>query len=395
MIHPRYLGMWRKLAIRRVNGMITRLLGHADPDALRIARRYSAPFRWGIYLACLRSRNARQLCETFPFLAALLYTEALNMNVMRQLVDPVKKKGISAELFPLESIHVELESDRPPCIQTAIQQVEHGAKLRDIAQTVRVPMWFRDVRPGAVGHLINVLNAYSEYGVGLEHRLEPAMDTWVDKRVWDTYLPSTLSAQRRALTAMGWSIRQHGVPSTVLTRTNWVLKWAHQLEGPARAIGPAIGEIIDWHRGTGSPLRPELSYIRAKQECNLWHRTAVKWVSIDHQLQFPPPPLPSLTKEGWEITYISTGAELQEEAEHMRHCVASYATMAHKGQCALYSVRKKGKRVATVEIDTIVEGLPVKQIKGPFNADPAADVKRLVSSWAKQKYPMKGVDHGL
>ena len=110
------------LRLRSVSA-INKLIGAAieeaaDHDAIRVARRFTFDLRYKIYRAGVQSLRARQLAETFPALAIYLYTCAPNERT-----------------------------------REAVRLVEAGARLRDVAAAVDIPMALRHVKPGAA-HLV-------------------------------------------------------------------------------------------------------------------------------------------------------------------------------------------------------------------------------------------------
>lgn len=72
---------------------------------------------------------------------------------------------------------------------------------------------------------------------------------------------------------------------------------------------------------------------------------------------------------GYEVVPLTTGIALAEEGSEMRHCVAGYVDMCASGESRIFSIRKTGKRLATLEI-----GAPrgpmswqVQQVRGKCN----------------------------
>ncbi|HCN76842.1 MAG TPA: hypothetical protein DIT13_06565 [Verrucomicrobiales bacterium] len=81
----------------------------------------------------------------------------------------------------------------------------------------------------------------------------------------------------------------------------------------------------------------------------------------------------------WTVKELVSNRELAEEGRAMRHCVASYARRCESGLCAVFSVRRGGIRVLTVEV-----GLPQKeilQIRGSCNRAPHVSELEVVNQW--------------
>jgi hypothetical protein len=91
------------------------------PAAFRAASRFAFPFRKDIYRAGAMSQRTLQLTEAFPVLALAVYC-------MEHGTYDARRKEASA-------------------------LVERGARLRDVAAVMGVPMALRRVKPGAA-HLV-------------------------------------------------------------------------------------------------------------------------------------------------------------------------------------------------------------------------------------------------
>ena len=78
-----------------------------------------------------------------------------------------------------------------------------------------------------------------------------------------------------------------------------------------------------------------------------------------------------------------------EEARVMEHCVLSYAAAVAQGRCRLWSLRRGGARVATLEIGPAgreIRRPVIVQLQGPRNSDVDEDVWRATHAWlAEQK----------
>jgi hypothetical protein len=110
----------RTRAFINLNGMLKKLIAVADPDALRLARRFHMVGRESIYIGAVLSPRAAQLIDVFPVLGLEIYCP------------------------PNEETW-----DRS---RAAAKMVEAGRKLNRIAGFMEIPMWARKIKP-AVAHL--------------------------------------------------------------------------------------------------------------------------------------------------------------------------------------------------------------------------------------------------
>lgn len=104
-------------------------------------------------------------------------------------------------------------------------------------------------------------------------------------------------------------------------------------------------------------------------------------VGMDHEVDYVPQPNEARHIGGYEIVPLRSGEALFEEGAYMRHCVASYMKdLLSAGSC-IYSIRKDGRRVATLELTSGYAPVSIKQIKGPCNAAVAKDVMRAAEAF--------------
>src|SRR5262249_25822465 len=126
----------------------------ADQGALKVARRFA--FRHGyrepIYRAGAKSRRALQLAEAFPVLALAVYG-----GEARHWHQP--------------------EGETARRVQEATDLIERGARLRDVAAVMQIPMALRRVKPGAAHLAVACHNA--EWVTSRMPDSLPRMRTWL------------------------------------------------------------------------------------------------------------------------------------------------------------------------------------------------------------------------
>ena len=90
-------------------------------------------------------------------------------------------------------------------------------------------------------------------------------------------------------------------------------------------------------------------------------------VSLDHEVDYTPQPNDPLMIGEFEIVPLRRGEDLVVEGALMRHCVSSYMAELLSARSRIYSIRKNGRRVATLELSSGRTPI-IKQIKGPCNS---------------------------
>ena len=192
-----------------INKLIERaLVEAAHIGALRLARRFCFRSRLAIYQAGARSARALQLAETFPVLAHRIYCQ-----------------------FPYSVSRGQAKE--------AVDLIERGARLRDVAAVMGVPMALRNVEPG-VAHLVS--EAFDDQSQNLVR----------------AFMPASLPRMRRWLRAVAFAHRKAGAEFA-----EWTAKSALQI--PASNIEEILcylNDIGDWVRtcraGLREPFSPDL-----------------------------------------------------------------------------------------------------------------------------------------
>ena len=97
---------------------------------------------------------------------------------------------------------------------------------------------------------------------------------------------------------------------------------------------------------------------------------------------FDPSGLGSVPPElvGWSFVELLTYQALIDEGEAMRHCVATYGRRVHAGNSSIWSARRHGERVLTVEVDP--HRRLVRQALGLRNRRPTPEEAAAVRAWA-------------
>ncbi len=94
---------------------------------------------------------------------------------------------------------------------------------------------------------------------------------------------------------------------------------------------------------------------------------------------------PHLTYEGLEFVPLVTRNDLEAEGTAMSNCVGSYHEQVVYGQVMLFSVRRNGERVATVEVGpaSTRQRIVVQEMKAKGNRDCAPEVVDIAERWAR------------
>lgn len=154
-------------------------------------------------------------------------------------------------------------------------------------------------------------------------------------------------------------------------------QWAVQrLAAMPRHDVIAICDFVERERGTIDPLWTSADALAAS---NRWHRALYEMsfgerFEAEHGLPFdgeaPHPGFETETTIG-DLTFVSlrSGAALEDEGKAMHHCVVTYAGEMIAGRSRIFSIRRDGRRLATLELaQSRGKRWLVRQVSGVCNA---------------------------
>jgi hypothetical protein len=124
----------------------------------------------------------------------------------------------------------------------------------------------------------------------------------------------------------------------------------------------------------------ELAWDRADQLAGAWADAV--WAYVDHVTPARVFVAAPVEVDGFTFEAVAGPAALQEEGEAMQHCVGGYRREMEGGR--IWSVRRDGVRVATLELGELSEARPlaeIVQLRGPKNASPSVAVWRAARAW--------------
>lgn len=169
--------------------------------------------------------------------------------------------------------------------------------------------------------------------------------------------------------------------------------------GPAAATD-ALMLARDWMRAAprgawlGLPAKPSWADVDRRQRA--WHAEQQAAPLRGHGGLAWASRLPSFEGDGgWSAVALASSGALAEEGRSMRHCVATYAQRCAAGESCIFSLRKNGERIATLELTpTENDSWIPSQLYGPSNAsiaDPAARAfaAAIAAAYAEAQEPVR------
>ena len=333
-----------------INKLIGRALEEAaDREAVMLARRFRFRDRYAVYRATAMSPRALQITAVFPALGLAIFAPDVATDRARE----------------------------------ARRLVEDGERLNKIAELMGVPLAFRNVKPGAARTALAVAGAFE------------------DPRLVDAYMPQSLPKMKRWLRSI--NLANELGPDFV----RWVAKYALEIGSLEE-----VKDIGDWVRSCyrasvpphvlraiiGHPLahqqqgeqfvhrqfNADMSLATVIKLNHEWHEAVAANMSGPNA-KFPEPWAPGAETCGLNIIPITTNSELYREGATMRNCVGTYAHQVQLGDVYIYSVRRSGERVATLELVRNRSLVAIGELRGPCNTQAPKEISRAVRSWLRDQ----------
>lgn len=362
---PKHLrGFFWKKAVKIAQGMMYKIIDEMPEDHLAIlkaTRRYVFHQRGAMYAwlseESVRSNRCLQLVDTAPIAAYKI------ANYMQRGYDRLCKEQA----------------------QNWTELVHNGIKVKLLMDEMQIPRWATMIQPRHTMWMYERMRQ-SEMMYRLNAgRMRQAVDACPDKRSLGRIWHHFAEISGRAMS------EEHFY---------WMLTHMWDLMGDALMfdVSDYFTALYEYElrqdRGNGQPWldwNPKMGFDATMERCDQWHADpevhAAYRANRRYNGPFPEPWIPGIKKGGYEIVPILTGADLAEEGKRMHHCVAGYDKPVLRGDSYIYSVRKGGRRKTTIEIGkSSSPGEPVvtyrvRQNRGPCNADPTKEVKKLVDEW--------------
>jgi len=85
------------------------------------------------------------------------------------------------------------------------------------------------------------------------------------------------------------------------------------------------------------------------------------------------------SEDSWEFAELTNGRQLYEEGRYMQHCVGGYSGRCASGTSAIFSLKRNGNRVITIEVNpkscTLIQSL------GKGNRSPKKEETKVIRLW--------------
>ena len=289
---------------------------------------------------------------------------------VRRLLYSSPRVADLARVFPA-ALHVIASRQAPQSRRKrALDLVEKGAQLKDVANALQLPLWMRRLPAGAFRGPLPPLAS----GDGFSRRIVNHLPRpGSDAAFW---LRSVSFAQQAADDAFAlWLAQQplfrdDGDPQRLfglLAAYSWFS--AHEKTRANSLIS------VRW--------RPEIALETAVCSAKSWLNRLRLIMQLSEGVIADPWLVPSEV-DGFTFEPLMASASLLSEAHAMQNCADQYAERLARDKCRLFSVKRRGQRLATLEIGPHpreASVLAITQLKARHNLPASMEIWRAAYAW--------------
>lgn len=255
----------------------------------------------------------------------------------------------------------------------AIEAVIAGRSLSEVARLTGTPLWLRRMPVDALVKPLPVLPDGDIFRRRIANHIPRSpklVPLWLDTVAF--------AAQWAHEPFAIWIAREliHGAKDVKLKQIRLMCVWAFFSQAPG-----TIG-----HRLVETPWRPAMRFKTALGAAWAWHTRAGLHVNIGEA------PLADMwLKPGcvynYEFVPLRSAEEIVEEANAMDNCLKTYGYNLAHNRSRLWSVRKDGRRVATLRLAYIFADplIGIRELSGERNSKVSVEVWWAARQWLHQQ----------
>ncbi|HRN83778.1 MAG TPA: hypothetical protein PK857_03080 [Hyphomicrobium sp.] len=252
----------------------------------------------------------------------------------------------------------------------ALALVHAGAQLRDVAAALDLPLWLRRLPPEAFSGPLGTFPRSDIFARRIVNHLPTASDHCA------FWLQSVLfGAQAADETFALWLAQQRvflepGNPEDLFAVT---AAYAAISTGPPSRAKTLI--VVPW--------RPEMALDTAVCAAKSWFNR-MRLVMQLGEGALTDPWLGAGEARGYDFVPLLDEGAILAEAAAMQNCADQYADRLARDKCRLFSIRRRGVRIATLEIGPHPREagvLAIAQLKARHNLPTTAEVWQAAHTW--------------
>jgi hypothetical protein len=308
------------------------------------------------------------------------FAPALRRDV-RKLVRAEPRAGDLASVFPGLLAALALRRGGPDLCREATGLIAKGAQLKIVARALDVPMWMRRLPPDAFNHGLPAALPHSErFGRRIAVRMPAHFE---DSALW---LSSVLFAERAVSEDFAaWIAQQRIFTERGRAEDMLAVLAAYAWFSAERETEASKLIAVPW--------RPEIAFDTALCAAKSW----LNRIRLVLQLA------PGVITDAWLQAGVANGhsfeplldhREILAEAQAMQNCADQYAERVARHRCRLFSVRRAGNRVATLEVahhPRETSFLAIMQLKARHNMGAPTEVWQAAYAWMAAQSELRAI----
>ena len=253
--------------------------------------------------------------------------------------------------------------------EAAIALVISGAPLAELARAADVALWLRKLPPLLLSRALPKLPDSHEFRRQIVNHLPD------NAKLATLWLDAVANAAAWADEALAiWVARNvlQDPEHDAICRLRIISLWAWFSARPG-----TLG-----HRLIETPWSPVMQFASALDAASAWRTAAELYADLGDEVIADMWVQPATVDE-YEFVPLRSFADLIEEGRAMRNCVPTYGYKLTHNCSRLWSIRKDGQRIATLELaryggDPL---LGVSELRSPANEDAPVEVAWAVRRW--------------
>lgn len=262
---------------------------------------------------------------------------------------------------------------KPAKRRACLQAISRGSPLQRAAMILSLPWWLRRLPPAAYTHKIRSLPGNAEFA----------------RQVVDL-IPADTSEMGPWL----WAV-EHGYRGCHWQFSLWAARWLSRynrvLASPGGENNFRLLTAWAWHTDREDtpgyellrkPWSSEMGLRKAMDELGIWRRRAALAVVLNSRKEDDW--LTEGTAAGYEFVALLTPGDFIRESDAMENCLDQFSDHLEGSLSRIFSIRKKGRTVANLEIvphesEPTIPG--IRQLRGRRNHKARPEVWRAAYTW--------------
>lgn len=289
---------------------------------------------------------------------------------IRRLVRTSPRVADLAVTFPAALYALASRHGPPKRRAEALDLIEAGAQLREVAVALELPLWLRRLPPEAFSGKLRALPRSDIFARRIVNHLPTASDHgafWLQSVAFGAKAADEMFALWLAQQRV---FQDPGNPEELF---GLIAAYAAISTGPPSRAKSLI--VVPW--------RPEMAIDTAVCAAKSWLNRMRLVIQLGEGA-LTDPWLAAGETRGYDFVPLLDESALLSEASAMQNCADQYADRLARDKCRLFSIRRRGVRIATLEIGPHPREagvLAIAQLKARHNLPATAEVWQAAHTW--------------